>query len=142
MDIRRQFITRQVQLLSNGKDVNFCRLSSCAHSCHKLAILPPVLIGGEGEVTFKTYVHTNKQREIIALDRQRTQRQRPESPTVSAPGVRVNTRYINSTEGTSSKKDAPSGMYILYFRHIRRPGNMPLTASFFEDVPLVKFIYS
>ena len=26
--------------------------------------------------------------------------------------MRVNTRYINSTKGTSSKKDAPSGIYI------------------------------
>ena len=41
-----------------------------------------------------------KQREIIALDRQGTQQQRPESSTVTPPGVRVNTRYINSTKGT------------------------------------------
>ena len=53
----------------------------------------------------------NKQREKIALDRQGTQKQKPESPTVSPPGVRVNTRYINSTKGTSLKKDAPSGIY-------------------------------
>ena len=31
---------------------------------------------------------TNKQRDIIALDRQGTQQQRPESPTVTPPGVR------------------------------------------------------
>ena len=35
------------------------------------------------------------------LDRQGTQQQRPESPTVTPPGVWVNTRYINSTKGTS-----------------------------------------
>ena len=62
----------------------------------------------------------NKQRGITALDRQGTQQQRPESPTVTPPGVRVNTRYINSTKGTSSKKDAPSGIYTLHFRHTRR----------------------
>ena len=53
----------------------------------------------------------DKRREITALDRQGTQPQRPESPTVTPPGVRVNTRYINSTKGTSSKKEAPSGVY-------------------------------
>ena len=47
----------------------------------------------------------NKQREITALDRQGTQQQRPESPTVTPPGVRVNIRYIGSTKGTSLKKD-------------------------------------
>ena len=36
------------------------------------------------------------------------------------PGVRVHTRYINSTKGTSSKKDAPSGIYTHHFRHTRR----------------------
>ena len=41
----------------------------------------------------------NKQRETIALNRQGTQQQRPESPTVTPPGVRVTTRYINSTKG-------------------------------------------
>ena len=40
--------------------------------------------------------------EIIALDRQGTQQQRPDSPAVTPPGVRVNTRYKNSTKGTSS----------------------------------------
>ena len=44
----------------------------------------------------------NKQRELITLMRQGTQRQRPESPTVTPPGIRVNTGYINSTKGTSS----------------------------------------
>ena len=39
-----------------------------------------------------TYLlHLSQQREIIALDRQGTQQQRPESPTVTPPGVRVNT---------------------------------------------------
>ena len=33
---------------------------------------------------------------IIALDKQGTQQPRPESPTVTPPGVRVNTRYITS----------------------------------------------
>ena len=62
----------------------------------------------------------NIQRELIALDRQGTQQQRFESTTITPPGVRVNTRYINSTKGTSSKKDAPSGMYTLHFRPTRR----------------------
>ena len=45
-----------------------------------------------------------KQREIIliALDRQGTQQQRPEWPTVPLLGMQVKTRYINSTTGTSS----------------------------------------
>ena len=30
----------------------------------------------------------------------------------------VNTRYVNSTKGTSSKKDAPNDIYTLHFRHI------------------------
>ena len=42
--------------------------------------------------------------EIIALNRQGTQQERPESPSVSPPGMRVNTRYINPTKGTSSEK--------------------------------------
>ena len=46
----------------------------------------------------------NKQMEIIALNRQGTQQERPESPSVSPPGMRVNTRYINPTKGTSSEK--------------------------------------
>ena len=37
----------------------------------------------------------NKPREMIALDRQRTQQQKPEPPTVAPPGLRVTTRYIN-----------------------------------------------
>ena len=57
-------------------------------------------------------------KEIIALDRQGTQQQGPESPTVTPPGVRVNTRYKNSTKGTCSKqnkkKNAHSGRYTLH----------------------------
>ena len=56
----------------------------------------------------------------IALDRQGTQQQRRESPIVTPPGVRVNTRYVISTEGTASKKDAPCGISTLHFRHTRR----------------------
>ena len=37
----------------------------------------------------------NKQREIIVLDRQGTQQQRPESSMVTPPGVQVN--YIQSS---------------------------------------------
>ena len=51
------------------------------------------------------YIHSvNKPRELLALDRQGTRQQRPESPMVTPPGVRVNTRNI--TKGTSSK-DVP-----------------------------------
>ena len=39
---------------------------------------------------------------------------------VTPPGMRVNTRYINATEGTSSKMDAPNGIYTLHFKHTRR----------------------
>ena len=44
----------------------------------------------------------NEQREFIALNGQRTQQQRPESPTVPAPGMRVNAVHITSIKGTSS----------------------------------------
>ena len=40
----------------------------------------------------------NRQREIRALDRQRTQQQRPGSPTVTTPGMRVNTKVINEAQ--------------------------------------------
>ena len=45
----------------------------------------------------------NQRREILAIDKHGTLRQRPRSPTVTPPGMRVNTRYVNSTRGTSSK---------------------------------------
>ena len=70
--------------------------------------------------TEKLSLNLNKQRGIIALDRQGTQQQRLESPRVTPPGVRVNTRYLNSTKDTSPKKDVPSGIYTLHFRHTRR----------------------
>ena len=63
-------------------------------------------------------------KEIIALDRQGTQQQGPESPTVTPPGVRVNTRYKNSTKGTCSKqnkkKECPQWQIYPPFRHTRR----------------------
>ena len=40
---------------------------------------------------------------MIALNRQGTQQQRPRQPTVTPPGMRVNTGYIYSNKGTSSK---------------------------------------
>ena len=39
-------------------------------------------------------VESTKQKEIIALDIQEAQQQRPESPAVIPPGMRVNTRHI------------------------------------------------
>ena len=48
----------------------------------------------------------DKEKKMIVLHRQGSQRQRLESPTVAPPGVQVNTRYLNSSKGTSSKKDA------------------------------------
>ena len=51
-----------------------------------------------------TFVHFQQTKEIIAFDRQGTQQQRPESPMVTPTGMRVNTRYANSTKGTSSKR--------------------------------------
>ena len=57
------------------------------------------------QMSNSVYDHINKRRGIIALDRRGTQQQRSESPTVT-PGVRVNTRYINSTKGASSTKVA------------------------------------
>ena len=54
----------------------------------------------KGMLTLKKTQKNRKQkhREIIALDRQGTQQQSLELPTVTPPGVRVNTMYINSTE--------------------------------------------
>ena len=40
------------------------------------------------------------------VSRHGTQQQRPESPTVTPPSMRVNTGYINSTNGTGKKEDA------------------------------------
>ena len=45
----------------------------------------------------------NKQRIIIALDRQGTQQQRPGSRMVTPPSMQVNTMYMNSTKGTGNK---------------------------------------
>ena len=36
------------------------------------------------------------------------------------PGMRVNTRYINSTRSTSPERMPPSGIYTLHFRHIQQ----------------------
>ena len=49
------------------------------------------------------YGRTNKRRELTALNRQGTQQQRPESLTVTPPGMRMNTGYINPTKSTPSK---------------------------------------
>ena len=46
----------------------------------------------------------NQQREIIALDRQRTQQQRPESPTVTQSGMREDTSYITPQKVHSQNK--------------------------------------
>ena len=43
----------------------------------------------------------NQYRQLIALSRQGTQQKRPQSPTVTPPGMRVNTGHINSTKSTS-----------------------------------------
>ena len=62
-----------------------------------------------------TRLRLNQQAQKNSSARQtKDTQQRPESPTVTPSGVQVNTRYINSTEGTSSKTDAPSGIYTLY----------------------------
>ena len=50
--------------------------------------------------------------ETIALDRQGTQQQRSESPTVTPPGVRVNIRYINPPKVLPQKKRMPPMAYI------------------------------
>ena len=55
---------------------------------------------------------------ITALDRQGTHQQRPESPTVSPTGMQINTRYMNSTKGTSSMKNAP--MWLMLVEKDRR----------------------
>ena len=72
-------------------------------------------------VVLKTRIWLSKRREMTPLDRQETQQQRPEWPMVSPPGMRVNTRDINSTKDTSSKKKkkkiAPSGIHTLHFKH-------------------------
>ena len=68
-----------------------------------------------------------KQKEVIALHRQGTQQQRPESPTVTPPGMGVNT----------VTECAWNGGYKYIYIHI----SAPLGASFLGDVPLVEFIY-
>ena len=68
----------------------------------------------------QTVPRKQQTREMIALDRQGTRQQRPESPAVTQLGMRVNTWYINSTKGRSPKTDAPSGIYTFHFRHTRR----------------------
>ena len=46
-----------------------------------------------------------EQEELTALNRQGIQqRQGPESPTVTPPGVRVNAGYIKSVKGTSYRR--------------------------------------
>ena len=71
-------------------------------------------VGAPLEEKTQTGVWTiNKHKEVIALDRQGTQKQRPELPKVTPPGMGVN----NFTKGTSSKKDAPGGIYTLHCRH-------------------------
>lgn len=58
----------------------------------------------------------HQQREIIALHRQMTW-QRPESPTVTTLGMRVNTTYVKSTKGAFSYKHLSSvkicGQFVL-----------------------------
>ena len=59
------------------------------------------------------------------LNRQGRQQQRPESPTVTPPGMRVNTRYVNPIKGTppppkkTKKKNSSGVVYTLHFRHTR-----------------------
>ena len=54
-----------------------------------------------------------------------TQHQRPESPTVTPPGMQVNTRYINTTKGTSQvklkKKSNSSKMIVSTCRSVTHP---------------------
>ena len=49
----------------------------------------------------------NEQRGVIALNRQGTQQKRPESPSVTPPGMGANTGHVNSTKGTSSGTPPP-----------------------------------
>ena len=63
----------------------------------------PLLTQKENHLLLKK----NKPRKLIALGWQGAQPQRLESLTVTPPGMWVNTGYINSAKGTSSKKDAP-----------------------------------
>ena len=53
----------------------------------------------------------------LVLDRQGTQHQRPESPTVTSAGMRVNTGYITSIEGASSlvSQEKIYTIFILFF---------------------------
>ena len=67
----------------------------------------------------------NQRREVTALNRQGTQQQRPESPTVAPFGMRINTEYINSTTGTPSNALYCSHDDICELQHI-----MPLEISF------------
>ena len=74
---------------------------SCQQPCYTL------LHNVEAVCIIHNWVWYYQQREIIALNRHGTQQQRPESPMVTPPGMRVNTRYINSKKGASSKRMPP-----------------------------------
>ena len=63
----------------------------------------------------------NKQRELTELYRQGTQQQRPESPTITPSGMRVNTGYKNSTEGTSSKTKTKTCLPLLSYPPLHPP---------------------
>ena len=85
------------------------RVWSCAFTASKfldiiiIMIISVLRLKSDTEWGLERLCKIKKQREIIALDKQGTQQQRPESPTVTPPGVRVNTRYINSSKGTLSR---------------------------------------
>ena len=72
--------------------------------------------------TTKKPTHTHKKkkrrrrrrREIITFDRQGTQQQKPQLPTLTTPGMRVNTRYI-----TPPKVGYEVEFMYLVFIHVR-----------------------
>ena len=76
-------------------DLNFC-----VRGTHRRVVR--IELNSKNLVCDRWMGEINKQREAIAVDRQGTQQQRPESPTVTPPGMQVNARYINSTKGASS----------------------------------------
>ena len=96
--MRTTLMTHQRDENPHDKDQPSSKTTSLCVKSHPLYLQVNELLN---HPYFKTTLFT-KQREIMPLNRQGTQQQRPDSPTLQ-PGTVVNTRYVNSIKGTSSK---------------------------------------
>ena len=64
----------------------------------------------------KQVINTHKGVNYCSKDATRAQQQRSESPmvTLNWHACKINTRHVNSTRGTSSKKDVPHSQWHIY----------------------------